>query len=275
MASGNKTMQDMNTVFAGSIPAGWSLTAATAVDNNGDIVRYGNNGSPGAGFLLSPAIPGDANLDGRVDINDLTIVLSHYGQTGMAWAQGEFVGDGSVDINDLTIVLAHYNLSFGRLRPPTFPPCRSPCLGADRHRAPRRRWPAPGASGSSAENIVLFHRESTSFRKQKGESFNGPSLSATCMRFSFDIGNRRAALAAPYYFTALSPTGSYTAVSPYTFGTVNGQFEVVGKSGGGFATYARQCYRLVSSGHRQRRRRRRHFAVSNPRGRGKRRGPGH
>jgi hypothetical protein len=52
--------------------------------------------------------PGDANEDGRVDINDLTIVLAHYNQTGMVWTQGEFTGDGTVDINDLTIVLANY-----------------------------------------------------------------------------------------------------------------------------------------------------------------------
>ena len=55
--------------------------------------------------------PGDANSDGRVDINDLTVVLAHYGQTGQAWTQGEFTGDGTVDINDLTIVLAHYGQS--------------------------------------------------------------------------------------------------------------------------------------------------------------------
>ena len=46
-----------------------------------------------------------------MDINDLTVVLAHYGQTGQAWAQGEFTGDGTVDINDLTIVLAHYGQS--------------------------------------------------------------------------------------------------------------------------------------------------------------------
>ena len=62
-------------------------------------------------MLLKPTITGDANLDGRVDINDLTVVLANYGQTGMTWAQGEFTGDGTVDINDLTIVLAHYNQS--------------------------------------------------------------------------------------------------------------------------------------------------------------------
>ena len=57
--------------------------------------------------------PGDANYDGRVDINDLTIVLAHYNQSRLGWAQGEFTGSGTVDINDLTIVLAHYNQSIG------------------------------------------------------------------------------------------------------------------------------------------------------------------
>ena len=61
--------------------------------------------------LLSDALPGDANLDGRVDINDLTIVLTNLGRTGATWMQGDFVGSGTVDINDLTIVLANYNAS--------------------------------------------------------------------------------------------------------------------------------------------------------------------
>ena len=59
------------------------------------------------------ALPGDANGDGKVDVNDLTIVLAHFGQTGMTWSQGEFTGDGTVDINDLTIVLANYNQTAG------------------------------------------------------------------------------------------------------------------------------------------------------------------
>jgi hypothetical protein len=57
---------------------------------------------------INEIMPGDANGDGQVDINDLTVVLSNYNQTGMTWSQGEFTGDGKVDINDLTIVLAHY-----------------------------------------------------------------------------------------------------------------------------------------------------------------------
>jgi hypothetical protein len=74
----------------------------------------------GPGFQIRPLIfgdatvtlyetcPGDANGDGRVDINDLTIVLSNYGKTGMTWSQGEFTHTGTVDVNDLSIVLANF-----------------------------------------------------------------------------------------------------------------------------------------------------------------------
>ena len=56
--------------------------------------------------------PGDANQDRRVDINDLTIVLTNFAKTGMAWSSGDFDNDGKVDINDLTIVLTDYGETF-------------------------------------------------------------------------------------------------------------------------------------------------------------------
>ena len=93
--------------------ANWTVGAAYGVDNNGDIVGIGKNPSAQYnGYLLNPALSGDANLDGRVDINDLTVVLANYNQAGMVWSNGEFTGDGTVDINDLTIVLANYNNTF-------------------------------------------------------------------------------------------------------------------------------------------------------------------
>ena len=65
-------------------------------------------------IVLAHGLDGDANLDGKVDINDLTIVLAHYGQTaGVSWATGDFNNDGKVDINDLTIVLANYGQTAG------------------------------------------------------------------------------------------------------------------------------------------------------------------
>ena len=105
---------------------GWTLTKATAISSNGRyIVGYGTNPSGQIdAFELKAVLPGDANGDGKVDINDLTIVLARYGQTGMTWTQGDFNNDGKVDINDLTIVLA---ATARALQPLTAvsPPCPS------------------------------------------------------------------------------------------------------------------------------------------------------
>ena len=87
--------------------------------------------------MLSPALPGDANLDGKVDVNDLTVVLTNFGKTGRTWATGDFVGDGKVDVNDLTIVLANFGRTFGARPAAMFPPCPSlPPWCFSRH------WPA-------------------------------------------------------------------------------------------------------------------------------------
>ena len=68
----------------------------------------------GTSFTIATTWPGDVNSDGRVDINDLTIVLANYGKSSsMWWATGDMTGDGTVDINDLTLVLASYDTSLG------------------------------------------------------------------------------------------------------------------------------------------------------------------
>jgi hypothetical protein len=92
------------------VPSGLSVGSGYAGQLAGGeyVIQLDANGG-GVESLL----PGDANGDGTVDINDLTIVLAHYGQTGTSWASGEFTGDGTVDINDLTVVLANYGGSYG------------------------------------------------------------------------------------------------------------------------------------------------------------------
>ena len=101
----------------------------------------------GNGGGVESLLPGDANGDGKVDINDLTVVLAHYGQTGMAWAQGEFTGDGTVDINDLTIVLAHYGQSFGSSSAGGLSAVPEPCAGAAGHGPGRSAGPFGQPSG--------------------------------------------------------------------------------------------------------------------------------
>ena len=88
------TSEYIGNLTLGGAPSGIVWTAATAINDAGQMLVQGAltgapYGSPvSATCILTPALPGDANLDGTVDINDLTIVLAHYGQTGMTWSAG-------------------------------------------------------------------------------------------------------------------------------------------------------------------------------------------
>ena len=54
------------------------------------------------------ALPGDADLDGKVDFADLAIVARHYGQQNATWAEGDFNADGSVGFDDLVLLARNY-----------------------------------------------------------------------------------------------------------------------------------------------------------------------
>ena len=65
------------------------LNSATAIGDDGSIVGIGTDslGHSGQGFLIQvPQLLGDANLDGTVNITDLSKVLTNYDKTGMDWA---------------------------------------------------------------------------------------------------------------------------------------------------------------------------------------------
>jgi hypothetical protein len=95
----------------------WSAAVPTALaEGTYSIQATATDEAGNTAFAVAPLIvplPGDANLDGQVDINDLTIVLTNYGQSGMTWSQGDFNTDTKVDINDLTIVLTDYGKTAG------------------------------------------------------------------------------------------------------------------------------------------------------------------
>ena len=96
---GSQGRLDMQSIALPSAFATQQLTSIQLIDYGGP--NFQRSVLDGVTISSVPE-PGDANDDGTVDINDLTIVLTNFGQTGMAWSQGEFTGDGTVDINDLT-----------------------------------------------------------------------------------------------------------------------------------------------------------------------------
>lgn len=60
--------------------------------------------------MTMAALPGDANVDGLVDIQDFGILKDHYGLPGV-FEQGDFNGDGLVDMQDFGLLKNNYGLS--------------------------------------------------------------------------------------------------------------------------------------------------------------------
>ncbi len=94
----------------------WTALAANDLAFDGSFASFTAYAINGCSYAVTGValLPGDANADGKVDINDLTIVLANFGKsTGMSWSSGDFNNDGKVDINDLTIVLTNYGETAG------------------------------------------------------------------------------------------------------------------------------------------------------------------
>jgi len=68
-------------------------TLAPVYDFNGNV-----------GVTLVAAIPGDATLDGNVDLDDLLILLDNVGSQSN-WDEGDFTGDQNVGLEDLQLLL--------------------------------------------------------------------------------------------------------------------------------------------------------------------------
>jgi hypothetical protein len=97
-----------------------SSTVGTAIafgDINGDDrpdLVVGNSGDPCVKvfYAIAPPCAGDADGDGMVNITDLGIVLSQFGQFGFGLA-GDVNNDGQVNITDVGIVLADFGAECG------------------------------------------------------------------------------------------------------------------------------------------------------------------
>ncbi|HEY7119950.1 MAG TPA: fibronectin type III domain-containing protein [Tepidisphaeraceae bacterium] len=85
----------------------YKVRAYNAVGDSADS----NASSAKAALTPAVALAGDANLDGSVDFNDMTLLARNYNAVvgGSAWQQGDFNGDGVVDFNDLTLMAQNYN----------------------------------------------------------------------------------------------------------------------------------------------------------------------
>ena len=91
------------------------LTIIGGINNRAQVVGgyFTGPGTPSLSFLATPdfstAVPGDANLDGTVDFNDLLVLAQNYGKTsGVSFVQGDFNQDNVINFSDLLILAQHY-----------------------------------------------------------------------------------------------------------------------------------------------------------------------
>ncbi len=62
-------------------------------------------------LLLAYAAPGDTNLDGLVNFDDLLVVAQNYTQTNRFWVAGDFDYNGTVNFDDLLLIAQNYGAS--------------------------------------------------------------------------------------------------------------------------------------------------------------------
>lgn len=112
-ADGDLDATDINMLFdatPGTIPPANALYDVNA-DGNVNLTI----GAPGSDVdhwvrTLKSSEYGDANLDARVDFDDLLTLAQNYNATGdPSWAIGNFNGDGTVNFDDLLALAQNYN----------------------------------------------------------------------------------------------------------------------------------------------------------------------
>jgi len=110
-----------STANAANIAAGKIVKVVAVSDNAVRMATFpagstnfgGVNNVDASSILIAAVFKGDANMDGVVDIQDLTDVANHWQQTVTDWSQGDFDGSNFVDIQDLTAVANNWQAGVG------------------------------------------------------------------------------------------------------------------------------------------------------------------
>jgi hypothetical protein len=74
--------------------------------SGGGAIGYADQG--GGVTEVRFTLPGDANLDGAVDVADLGALATNYGLAVPDWSQGDFDYSGVVDVADLGLLATYY-----------------------------------------------------------------------------------------------------------------------------------------------------------------------
>ncbi len=96
-------------IFDDDLPANYGI----AVIDNAILGRatFGGIPSNSNSILISQELLGDANVDGHVDLSDLSTILNNFGAVTGEWTSGNFDGAATIDLTDLSDVLNNFGAS--------------------------------------------------------------------------------------------------------------------------------------------------------------------
>lgn len=141
-ADGNWNGPGITSSAAGMQPRR-SLGVAEASDI-GSPATFAGQAIDASAVLVLFTLPGDANLNGSVNIGDFSLLASHFNQPGY-WAGGDFNYNGVVEIGDFSLLAANFNLSLSSdvpgAAPVPEPSALAVALGCCAAAATRRRRP--------------------------------------------------------------------------------------------------------------------------------------
>jgi len=104
----------------------YTLNAASITDIAGNPLDGNGAGGDDYSGPVMVALNGDINLNGSVDLADLTIMghPNHWGQSGLTWLQGDLDFNGDVNMADLIILgdPSNWDKSLGMAAGPGSPP---------------------------------------------------------------------------------------------------------------------------------------------------------
>jgi len=103
--------------FAGKRPKWWLIMAGLVFAILGSIYIWSSFAATNAN------LPGDVNNDNKVNLTDLSMLLSKWNGTD---ADSDVNSDGKVNLQDLSMLLSNWNKTYTPGTPPTTPPTTPP-----------------------------------------------------------------------------------------------------------------------------------------------------